>query len=417
MMKVIALVLVYYSAILYMSGSNTPIPLNEMERIITLSDYDLDYSGLENNFKDIIHLAARVAGTEISLINLIDSFTQWSIAHHGLEIEQMPREESVCQYTIMEDDHFEVEDLSADARFTDKFYVDKPLSLRYYFGIPLKTSTGFNIGALCVLDTNFKKLTPEKVELLKLIANEIVNRLNTIKLLQELKTKLNDAKETHKRVAHDIRGPLSGIIGISEIISERGNENQLDEVMDFVTLIHKSSRSILDLADEILTEEKKRLGEPQGDGFNLTVFKEKLEKLYLPQAQNKGIALNINNDPKLASIPISKNKLLQIVGNLISNAIKFTPRGGSVTVDLDLTLAMNNKTLKITVSDTGEGLDGDVISNILNGSQASSQGTGGENGYGFGLAMVKHLVDTLKGKMEISSEEGKGAKFVITISQ
>ncbi|RZK59551.1 MAG: sensor histidine kinase, partial [Pedobacter sp.] len=331
-----------------MSSSNTPIPLNEMERIITLSDYDLDYSGLENNFKDIIHLAARVAGTEISLINLIDSFTQWSIAHHGLEIDQMPREESVCQYTIMEEDHFEVEDLSADDRFTDKFYVDKPLSLRYYFGIPLKTSTGFNIGALCVLDTNFKKLTPEKVELLKLIANEIVNRLNTIKLLQELKSKLNDAKETHKRVAHDIRGPLSGIIGISEIISERGNENQLDEVMDFVTLIHKSSRSILDLADEILTEEKKRLGEPQGDGFNLSVFKEKLEKLYFPQAQNKGIALHVNNDPKLATIPISKNKLLQIVGNLISNAIKFTAQGGSVTVDLDLALEMNNKILKIT---------------------------------------------------------------------
>lgn len=400
-----------------MSSSNTPIPLNEMERIITLSDYDLDYSGLENNFKDIIHLAARVAGTEISLINLIDSFTQWSIAHHGLEIDQMPREESVCQYTIMEEDHFEVEDLSADDRFTDKFYVDKPLSLRYYFGIPLKTSTGFNIGALCVLDTNFKKLTPEKVELLKLIANEIVNRLNTIKLLQELKSKLNDAKETHKRVAHDIRGPLSGIIGISEIISERGNENQLDEVMDFVTLIHKSSRSILDLADEILTEEKKRLGEPQGDGFNLSVFKEKLEKLYFPQAQNKGIALHVNNDPKLATIPISKNKLLQIVGNLISNAIKFTAQGGSVTVDLDLALEMNNKILKITVLDTGEGLSQDAISNILNGSQATSQGTGGESGYGFGLAMVKHLVDSLKGKMEITSEEGKGAKFVITISQ
>ncbi|TCC89406.1 sensor histidine kinase [Pedobacter frigiditerrae] len=400
-----------------MSSSNNPVPLNEMERIITLSDYDLDYSGLENNFKDIIHLAARVAGTEISLINLIDSFTQWSIAHHGLDVEQMPREDSVCQYTIMEEDHFEVEDLSADARFTDKFYVDKPLSLRYYFGIPLKTSTGFNIGALCVLDTNFKKLTPEKVELLKLIANEIVNRLNTIKLLQELKSKLNDAKETHKRVAHDIRGPLSGIIGISEIISERGNENQLDEVMDFVTLIHKSSRSILDLADEILTEEKKRLGEPQGDGFNLTVFKEKLEKLYLPQAQNKNIALNINNDPKLATIPISKNKLLQIVGNLISNAIKFTPQGGSVTVDLDLALEMSKKTLKITVSDTGEGLTEDSISSILSGTQGTSQGTGGESGYGFGLAMVKHLVDTLKGKMEITSEEGKGAKFVVTISQ
>ncbi|RZL50795.1 MAG: sensor histidine kinase [Pedobacter sp.] len=400
-----------------MPNSQSPMPKNEMERIITLSDYDLDYSGLENNFKDIIHLAARVAGTDISLINLIDSFTQWSIAHHGLEVDQMPREDSVCQYTIMEEDHFEVDDLSTDIRFLDKTYVNNPLNLRYYFGIPLKTNNGINIGALCVLDKNFKKLTPEKVELLKLIASEIVNRLNTIKLLQEMKIKLNEAKESHKRVAHDIRGPLSGIIGISEIISERGDENKLDEVIDFVNLIHKSSRSILDLADEILTEEKKKLGEPDGNSFNLILFREKLEKLYLPQARNKAISLTINIDPKSASIPISKNKLLQIVGNLISNAIKFTPQGGSVTVNLELTLEMSKKTLKINVVDTGEGLSQESISNILQGTKNSSEGTGGESGYGFGLAMVKHLVDTLNGKMEITSEAGHGANFEITISQ
>lgn len=400
-----------------MPNSQYPMPNNEMERIITLSDYDLDYSGLENNFKDIVHLAARVAGTDISLINLIDSFTQWSIAHYGLDLDQMPREDSVCQYTIIEDDHFEVDDLSTDTRFFDKTYVNSPLSLRYYFGIPLKTSGGFNIGALCVLDKNFKKLTPEKIELLKLIGNEIVNRLNIIKLLQEMKTKLNEAKENHKRVAHDIRGPLSGIIGISEIISERGDENTLNEVIDFVNLIHKSSRSILDLADEILTEEKKKLGEPEDNGFNLTVFKEKLEKLYLPQAKNKAISLAINIDLKSASIPISKNKLLQIVGNLISNAIKFTPKGGSVTVTLYLTLEMNKKSLKINVVDTGQGLSKESISNILHGTLDSSDGTGGESGYGFGLAMVKHLVDTLKGKMEITSDTGKGANFEITISQ
>jgi signal transduction histidine kinase len=399
-----------------MSNTHNPIPLNEMERIIQLSEYDLDYSGLENNFKDIIHLAAKVAGTEISLINLIDSFTQWSIAHHGLDIDQMPREDSVCQYTIMEDDHFEVEDLSNDLRFTDKHYVNSPLNLRYYFGIPLKTKNGFNMGALCVLDTNFKKLTPEKIELLKLIANEIVNRLNTIKLLQELKTKLNDAKETHKRVAHDIRGPLSGIIGIAEIITERGDENQLLEVIDFVNLIHKSSRSILDLADEILTDEKNRLGEPKSD-FDLSIFKEKLEKLYGPQAKNKGIHLEISTDPTFEKIPISKNKLLQIVGNLISNAIKFTANGGSVKVNLDLKLDKNKKNLNITVVDSGMGLSEKLISAILTGSHNSTAGTSGESGYGFGLAMVKHLVDTLKGKMEIFSEEGKGATFLITISQ
>jgi hypothetical protein len=73
-----------------------PFPENEMDRLLSLSEFDLDYDNLEDNFKDLTRLAAKVAGTEISLINLIDSFTQWTISSHGLDIAQMPREESVC---------------------------------------------------------------------------------------------------------------------------------------------------------------------------------------------------------------------------------------------------------------------------------------------------------------------------------
>src|ERR1700761_2911555 len=163
-------------------NNQLPIPQNEMERIIALSDFDLDYSNLSNNLKDLTRLAAKVAGTDISLINLIDSFTQWTVSSHGLQLDQMPREESVCQYTIVQPEEFEVADLSADERFKDKFYVAGELGLRYYFGVPLRAS-GQHIGALCVLDTVQHSLTPEKVELLKIIADEIVNRLQTLKVI------------------------------------------------------------------------------------------------------------------------------------------------------------------------------------------------------------------------------------------
>ena len=74
-----------------------PMPVNEMDRILTLSEFDLDYSNLQNNFKDLTRLAAKVAGTEISLVNLIDSFTQWTVSEYGLPLQHRPREESVCQ--------------------------------------------------------------------------------------------------------------------------------------------------------------------------------------------------------------------------------------------------------------------------------------------------------------------------------
>ncbi|HEK21703.1 GAF domain-containing sensor histidine kinase [Mucilaginibacter sp.] len=393
-----------------------PIPNNEMGRIIELSDYDLDYSSFQDAFKDLAKLAAKVAGTSISLVNLIDSFTQWSITNHGIDLQQMPREDSVCQYTIVGDMPFEIKDLTADERFKDKFYVTGGPKAKYYLGVPLRTDDGHNIGALCVLDDSTKTLPPEKVELLKIIADEIVNRLKAYKVINGLKNKLHEADESRKKVAHDIRGPLGGIIGLAQVISEQGHENEIEEVLEFINLIQRSGRSLLDLADEILsTELPKR--ELRNDEFTLDVLKEKLEHLYMPQARNKNIGFVVNTSVSSAGIPFSKNKLLQIIGNLVSNAMKFTPEGGKVSVDLSLKIEGQNNALHINVADTGEGLSEQVIENILGGKAESTNGTGGEQGYGFGLALVKHLVESLKGTMRIYSQPGKGANFEIVLPQ
>lgn len=394
---------------------NPPIPKNEMERVISLSDYDLDYSSFENNFKDLAKLAAKVAGTNISLVNLIDSYTQWTVTNYGLPIDQMPREDSVCQYTIAGDDHFEVPDLKADDRFKDKFYVSGEPLLRYYYGVPLTTKEGHNLGALCVLDKDLKTLSPEKTEMLKIIADEIVNRLNALKVINSLKGRLVESDESRKKVAHDIRGPLGGIIGLAQVISEQGHSNEIEEVLDFINLIQKSGRSLLDLADEILSIEKPNA--LKSDEFNLLVFKDKLEKLYAPQAVNKNILFMVNTSVNSSTIPFSKNKLLQITGNLISNAMKFTPKDGKVTVDLSLKIEETHNTLQVNVVDTGLGLSKETIDNILTGNATSTNGTGGEQGYGFGLALVKHLVETLKGTMHIYSEPGNGANFEIMLPQ
>ena len=78
-----------------------PIPYNEFERLLALSEFDLDYTELDHTFSDLTTLAAKVAGTDISLINLIDSFTQWSASSFGMDIQQIPGEESVSQHTIL----------------------------------------------------------------------------------------------------------------------------------------------------------------------------------------------------------------------------------------------------------------------------------------------------------------------------
>lgn len=399
-----------------MQKINHPIPENELERLLSLSELDLDYSGLSDSLKDLTHLAAKVAGTDISLVNLIDSYTQWSVSNYGIDVDQTPRDESVCQYTIMGNDPVEVSDLSEDIRFKENSYVKNPMSLRYYFGIPLKDSKGHNLGSLCVLDKKQKILNPEKVELLRIVANEVANRIKSYGVLNILKQKLEQVSSSKKKVAHDIRGPLAGIIGLSEIAAEQGKSNTLDDILEFVSLIHKSSRSLLDLADEILTEEQEAV-QVGAFEFNLSVFKDKLVQLYLPQAQSKSVIFNVRINEFRQSIPFAKNKLLQIAGNLISNAIKFTPVNGSVEVELDLQAGEDRNILSITVTDTGLGMGPEIMERIQKGEASSTQGTSGEVGFGFGLSLVQHLIGSLDGTLEISSTPGAGTVFKVLLPQ
>lgn len=394
-----------------------PIPDKEFERILELSDLNLDYTSLEDEFADLTKLAAKVAGTDISLINLIDSFTQWSVANYGFSKGQTPREETVCQYTIMDNNPMEVSNLHRDKRFDDREFVKENPEITYYFGVPLTTENGNNIGVLCVLDEERKHLTPEKIEMLKIISHEIVDRLVAYKKVDELRKALHSADESKRKLSHDIRGPLGGIIGLADIIEGQSKEQRIEEIIELAEMIKKGGQSILELADSILSE-KMNKGEQRlkDHEFNLITLKEKLAELYNPQAASKEIDLTIVNHSKDEDIPFAKDKILQILGNLISNAIKFTPKGGMVMVRQELKRAKESGSkVLFTIKDTGNGISEEKIEEIKKGDAKSSNGTDGEKGYGFGLSLVKHLIDKMNGTMEITSTRGEGCTFNITL--
>lgn len=396
-----------------------PIPPNEFERLIKLSELDLDYSNLEEHLDGLTNLAARILGTEVSLVNLIDSYTQWSVSDYGMDIQQMPREDSVCQYTILEEDALEIEDLAQDQRFSGKSYVEKEPRLKYYYGVPLKTSSGANIGALCVLDPEEKDITPEKKELLKLIGEQVVNRLEALTKIHNLEKKVEKLVQTHRKVSHDIRSPISGIIGIAGLLEEEVNENEdAEEISELVTLIKKGSNRLLELVEEIMNQkdvEKQLLVDNE---FGCHRFCQKLNELYQPQAKAKGVDLNIHTSEESDKVSFSKKRLLQIVGNLITNSIKFTDEGGTVHVEITVVKTYREQDynkLSIKVEDTGVGMSDEKIEEIMEGTAKSEDGTGGEKGYGFGLVLVHHLVQKANGRMEINSEREKGTSFLIQL--
>jgi len=390
------------------------IPSNEMERLTSLFELDLDYTSLNETFNDLSYLAAKITETEISLISFIDSYTQWVVSRFGLDIYQTPIDDTICQFTLMEEDHLEIEDISKDARFIAKGYSDDPMNLKYYLGIPLKSSDGLNIGSLCVLDSHHHKLSSEKIAQLKVIARQVISRINDTNTIKKLTKALDKQNDTYKKVAHDIRGPIAGIIGLADMIGTEKADYQKEDLLNIVVMMGKSGQSVLELADEILKNSHQTI-DLSAEFFTLQIFKDKLQKLYQPQAFNKQITLDIQSNIAFDTIQIKKDKLMQISGNLISNAIKFTPNGGNIKIYLDLILAADHKTLLFDIQDTGTGMTEKAIQEILNGTAESSDGTIGEKGYGFGLPSVKKFLNDLKGEMSIESILGIGTHFKIKV--
>lgn len=387
-----------------------PMPENELKRLGGLYDLNLDYTQLQEDFKDLTYLAAKIAGTEISLVNLIDTYTQWTIGSYGIPLQQIPREESICQYTILGNHHLQIRKLSNDARFKNRFFTQKPLNMRYYFGLPLQLEEGRNIGTLCFLDKNPHQMDKEKIQQLKIIAREIVCRLKSYRKIDKLVAELNDCRHSNRKVAHDIRNPLSGVIGLLQIL-EQQNVNP-DESLEYIQMSLQSARMLMELSDDILSSYRKNTEE---SGFNLTSLKEHLLKLYVPQALGKGVALNIivlQGDKYSLQ---HKSKLKQIAGNLISNSIKFTPKGGNIDVILEWQYVLDKRLLKITVSDSGIGMSEEQLEMVSNSILSSTDGTQGEYGYGFGLPLIKQIVTELQGHMQVFSQIGRGSSFVIVL--
>ncbi|MBX0331891.1 GAF domain-containing sensor histidine kinase [Pontibacter sp. HSC-14F20] len=389
---------------------------NESTRVFDLLSFDLDYSVLEKEFKDLTTLAAHVAGTEISLLNLIDLYTQWTVAGHGFPKGQIPRENSICQYTILEDDHFEVKNLLEDERFKNLAGINDGPMLRYYFGIPLRSPDGNNIGALCVMDRSEVTLSSDRINLLKTLAGEIEKRLVLLKEVRTLRTQLAEARAVNKRVAHDVRGPIGGIIGLAQRLIRKEGKSSPVEVLKISQMMHKSGSSLLALADEIMRPGQLSHAQPEmEDGITLFNFKQTLEQLFLPQASGKAISFGVHINEKLGNITFTKTKLMQIVVNLVSNALKFTPPLGEVSVSLDLTLSQNHRIVNILVQDTGIGLSQEQVDAIVRGQAPSTSGTQGEIGYGMGLQLVRHLLESLHGTMQLQSTPGQGTSFELSI--
>ncbi|MEQ8472786.1 MAG: GAF domain-containing protein [Marinoscillum sp.] len=159
---------------------------NERARLEALRELELDKNA-EQSFDDITRIAANICDTPISLITLIDENIQWTKSRYGLSLLETKRDHSFCSHTIKTPDQIMiVENTLEDDRFKSSPLVTEDPKMRFYAGMSLVTNSGHPIGAVCVIDSEPKKLNPEQC--------------NALTALSRIAMKLIYAKTLHKRI-------------------------------------------------------------------------------------------------------------------------------------------------------------------------------------------------------------------------
>lgn len=235
-----------------------------------------------------------------------------------------------------------------------------------------------------------------------------------LKVLSELE----QLKSRMKNLNHDLRSPLGGITGMLDLLITE-DKDQFEVQSSDLSVIKESAQSILDLVNSTLAveETEKKLKENSKNDRLLTSAMMEINRLYLPMAQNKGITLSMKTQIDTeVNLPYKfSTNLIQITGNLVANAIKFTPSNGSVEVVFTIDNNGKQSILNMTVSDTGKSMSPDQVSAFNQGKPvARSTGTNGEESFGIGLQHVKEMVSEDNGHINVESEKGKGTLFSLS---
>lgn len=384
----------------------------ESKRIAELARLDVLDTEDEEALDELTELASSICGTPISLISLIDTDRQWFKSRVGLDAHETPREFAFCAHAILQPDLFEVTNALEDERFHDNPLVSSDPNIRFYAGEPLVTDNGMPIGTLCVIDQKPKKLTQEQKRALKILAKQVVGQLELRINYKKLKRVDLEREKIFSVIAHDLRSPFNGILGLSKMLNEKAATIERKTIQMMSEKILESSLQVFQIIDELMQWTQQRLGRNQIkiSPCNLALMVKETIDLLADALKLKGLTYNVqvgDSVEVLADAAIIK----MILRNLISNAIKYS--NANESIDIDATIQASE--IIVSVTDKGQGVSSEVMNSLFKESVDSQSDTQGLKGTGIGLSLCAELIVTQNGKIWVDKNYTQGARIQFSL--
>ena len=243
---------------------------------------------------------------------------------------------------------------------------------------------------------------------------------------EALRVALNVAEDASKaktaflsNMSHEIRTPMNAIIGLNSIAM---NDPETGEkAKEYLARIGASARHLLSIINDILDMSRIESGRMiiRHEEFSFSAALEQVNMMISGQCRDKGLHYDCRLNGKIDDRYIGDDmKLRQVLINILGNAVKFTPAGGSVTLTVEETARFRNKvTLRFTVTDTGIGMSPEFLPKIFDTfSQEDSSSTSRYGSTGLGMPITKSIVELMNGTIDVQSQKGAGTTFTVTVT-
>lgn len=353
------------------------IPDNEAERMAAVHRYQILDTPPDGCFDRVAALAARRFDTPIAIISIVDHDRIWFKSHYGLDVEEIGRDPGLCASAILSPHAHVLVDASADPRSLANPLVAGDFGLRFYVGVPLKTSDGFNLGTLCVIDKKPRVVDQDQIDDLTDLASLVVDQLE---LRLAARTAIEQARLMAREIDHRVMNSLqfvSGLLAMQSGEASKDASSQLKEAATRVAAVARVHRNFYSTG----TEE-----------VSCLTF---LSRLCSDLSDICGVAVEVSGDEGM--VPTT---LIQPIGLLTNELVTNAAKHGAGKVDV--IYKVQGSRGELSVCDQGQGVPA---------------GFDPINSGGLGMKVVNVLARQLGGALEVlPNPAGRGACFRVAFA-